>query len=65
MRPNDIDRSGPTWVFIPERHKTEHHGKSRFIVIGPRAQQILAPYLERDPMDYCFMVEESFTKTAI
>lgn len=59
MRPNDIDRSKEVWMFIPKRHKTEHHGKSRAIAIGPRAQQILSPYMDRDPMDYCFKVSES------
>lgn len=60
MRPNDIDRSGTTWMFLPERHKTEHHGKSRVIAIGPRAQKVLLPLLDRDQMEYCFKVEESF-----
>jgi len=59
MRPGDIDQSNEFWLFIPERHKTEHHGKARKIVIGPRAQAILAPFLNRDPSDYCFSAVET------
>lgn len=58
MRPTDIEPMGDVWVYIPERHKTEHHGKRRAIVIGPRAQAILTPYLTRDLLDYCFKPAE-------
>ncbi|MFV0443957.1 MAG: tyrosine-type recombinase/integrase, partial [Planctomycetaceae bacterium] len=44
VRPCDIDRSGPVWKFIPQRHKTEHHGKERAVFIGPRCQQLLTAY---------------------
>jgi len=46
MRPNDIDRRrDDVWIYTPEHHKTEHHGKSRTIYIGPNARAILAPWL--------------------
>jgi integrase len=48
LRTIDIDRSGETWTYIPERHKTEHHGKVREIIIGPRAQKILKPFFRTD-----------------
>jgi len=54
FRPIDIDRSAAIWKFIPRRHKTEHQGRKRVIWIGPQAQEILSPYLERDPRVYCF-----------
>lgn len=47
MRAGEIDRSGPVWVYRPGSHKTEHHGKGRAIPIGPRAQAILAPRIDR------------------
>ncbi len=44
IRPRDVDRSDPAcWVYRPGSHKTEHHGRERVIVIGPRAQEVLAP----------------------
>ena len=54
LRPCDIDRSGDVWWYVPEKHKTQHHGKQRTIAIGPRAQAVLMPYLLRAPEDYCF-----------
>ncbi len=54
VRPCDIDRSGEVWIYRPESHKTEHHGKERPIAIGPRGQEILLRYLVRDAQTYCF-----------
>ena len=54
MKPVDIDRSGEIWLYVPERHKTSHHGKQRAIVIDPQAQEILKSYLDREPDEYCF-----------
>jgi integrase len=48
LRTIDIDRSGETWTYIPERHKTEHHDKDREIIIGPRAQAILSSWFRTD-----------------
>ncbi len=53
MRPCDIDRSGEIWTYRPESHKTEHKGRSRTIYIGPKAQEILRPYLFGDDLP-CF-----------
>lgn len=54
LRPCDLDRSGDVWVYTPSRHKTESHDKDRRIYIGPKAQEILRPYLLRADTDYCF-----------
>lgn len=59
IRPYDIDRSKKEWCYRPASHKTQHHGKSRQIFLGPKAQAILAPYIERDEMAYCFSPSES------
>jgi integrase len=45
MRTIDLDTAGKVWTYTPESHKTEHHGKSRQIHLGPRAQAILRPWL--------------------
>src|SRR5690606_25462094 len=50
------------WLYIPAEHKTEHHGKARTILIGPRAQAVLRPYLLRPPEQYCFVPSESESK---
>ncbi|HUT09048.1 MAG TPA: site-specific integrase, partial [Thermoguttaceae bacterium] len=62
VRPCDIDRTGDVWVFRPESHKTEHHGRERLIFIGPKAQAILRPYLLRPAEAYCFSPAESVKK---
>jgi integrase len=59
MRPCDIDRGGDVWVYRPPRHKTAHHGFERKVFIGPRAQQVLAPFLLRDRHTYCFSPVEA------
>ncbi len=61
MRPCDIDRTGEVWVYTPMKHKTEHHGKSREILIGPKAQAILLRYLARDAEAFCFRPGDSAT----
>jgi len=59
IRPRDIDRSDPAcWVYRPESHKTEHHGRERVIPIGPKAQEVLRPWLDRAPDAYCFSPAE-------
>jgi integrase len=54
VRPQDVNCEGAVWLFTPHSHKTEHHGKRRVIPIGPKAQDILRPYLLRSADSYCF-----------
>lgn len=59
LRPCDVDRSGDVWLFRPAKHKRSHAGGTLLIPLGPRAQAVLGPYLERDPEAYCFSPRES------
>lgn len=59
LRPCDLDRSSDVWVYTPSEHKTEHHEKDRVIAIGPKAQALLKPYLQRKPEAFCFSPAES------
>lgn len=59
LRPIDIDRSKTVWRYIPASHKTEHQGRQRVIFVGPQAQEIILPYLERGLESYCFSPRES------
>lgn len=54
LRPCDIDREDDVWAYRPESHKTQHRGRERVIFIGPQAQRILQPYLDRPAGGYCF-----------
>jgi integrase len=58
LRPVDLDRSDQVWIYRPQSHKTEHHGKQRQIPLGPKAQAILRPYLLRPAETYCFSPAE-------
>lgn len=59
MRPGDINRTADPLEYIPGSHKTEHHDKTRVIFIGPKAQQILLPYLLRAADAHCFSPREA------
>jgi integrase len=54
MRSGDIEMSGRVWRYIPQRHKTEHHDKGREVFIGPKAQEVLRPWLRTDLAAYLF-----------
>jgi len=59
LRPCDVDREGGIWLYRPESHKTEHHGRERRIFLGPKAQEVLSPFLLRAPSSYCFSPAEA------
>lgn len=47
MRVCDINRDVQPWRYVPPHHKTEHKSKQRIIMIGPKAQELLKPWIER------------------
>jgi len=59
LRPMDIDREtyAPSWTASPVEHKTAYMEKHRMIPLGPKARQILAPYLLRD-QDCCLFTPQ-------
>jgi integrase len=59
MRTCDLDMSGKLWTYSPERHKAEHHGKERRIPLGPKAQELLKPWLRTEMMAYLFSPKEA------
>jgi integrase len=61
LRPCDIAQTGEVWVCRP-KHKMEYRGTVLEVFLGPKAQAILKPYLERDPQAYCFSPRESEAK---
>jgi len=54
LRPCDVDTSGDVWSYRRESHKTAHHGRERTIMVGPKAQDVLRPYLLLEKTAYCF-----------
>lgn len=54
MRGCDVDAKGGVWYYRPGRHKTVLHGKVREVPLGPRARDVLRPWLRPDPAEYLF-----------
>jgi integrase len=59
LRPMDVNRSGGIWEYRPSSHKTQHYERSRIVFLGPQAQSVLSPYLERPAHTFCFSPAES------
>jgi integrase len=67
VRPLDLDTGNPScWVYRPGsdqgehgQHKTAHHDHERLVLIGPRAQEVLRPYLGTKLDAYCFSPAEA------
>jgi integrase len=59
MRLSDIDRSEEIWIYSPVQHKNRWRGKRRRIYLGPQAQALLGPYLNRPTEQYLFSPREA------
>ncbi len=60
LRPADVRlEADGTAVYVPRSHKTQHHGKTRTIILGPRALQALRPFLDRPADQHCFRPVET------
>lgn len=59
MRPADVDRKGKVWIYRPASHKTQHHGFSKAVAVGPKAQAVLKKYLTRPAGAFCFSPAEA------
>lgn len=54
VRTCDIDTTGELWVYKPMRHKNLFRGHDRQIYLGPRAQEIIRPFLKLDTQAFIF-----------
>jgi hypothetical protein len=66
MRGIDLETGGRVWVHCPGsdqgpegEHKTAHHAHERTILIGPRALEVLKPWLKTDLTAYLFSPREA------
>jgi len=62
IRPCDIDRTVTPWQYTPMFHKTQEHDIARVIPIGPKAREILTPFLDRAATAFCFSPIEAEAK---
>jgi integrase len=61
MRAIDLDMTGKVWLYRPGsdhgphgEHKTAWRGHSRIVALGPRAQELIKPFLGTDLQAYLF-----------
>jgi len=54
MRAGEIDTGGDVWLYRPSQHKTRHRGKARVVALGPRAREIVKPFLTLDTQAFLF-----------
>jgi integrase len=66
MRGIDLDTTGEVWVYRPGSdqgpngsHKTAWRGHTRTVLIGPRAQEVLKPWLRLSLTEYLFQPREA------
>jgi len=50
LRPIDIDRKGPVWMVRLDQHKGAYLGHERCLYLGPKAQEIVKPFLLDRPL---------------
>lgn len=77
LTPAEVHRAGPVrvvgrgwvdvgtlgcWLYAPASHKTDRLGHGRYVTLGPQAQAVLLPYLNRDPAACCFSPREDYAK---
>lgn len=59
MRTCDLNTQGNVWEYRPASHKTQHHGHAKVIFLGPRAQEVLRPWLKTDLQAFLFSPAEA------
>jgi integrase len=59
MRPSDLDRTSKTWIYRPSDHKMQYRDIEKIVPLGPLAQALIQPFLERAPDAFLFSARES------
>ena len=59
LRVCDLDRTTEIWTYRPQKHKTSYLGVAKEIYLGPQAQALLQPFLNRPEECYVFSPREA------
>jgi integrase len=54
MRAINLNMTGPVWTYRPHKHKNQHRGLERIIYLGPKAQEVIRPFLTTNLEAYLF-----------
>jgi integrase len=60
MRPCDIDMTDEIWTYEASDHKNRWRGHRKLVPLGPKAQAIIAPFLNRNKDLYLFSPREAW-----
>jgi hypothetical protein len=58
LRGYDLDTTGRLWTYKPATHKNEHHEHDHTIYLGPRAQEVVKPFLKTNTQAYLFSPDD-------
>ncbi len=59
MRRCDIDTKTDVWIYAPDSHKGRWRGHHRTIPLGPQAQELIAPFMNRSDDAFLFSPAEA------
>jgi integrase len=59
MRACDIDMSAEVWLYEPADHKNRWRGHRRIVALGPKAQEVVKPFLKLATEAYLFSPQEA------
>jgi integrase len=59
MRLELIDRSSDVWIYAPDKHKNKWRGHRRCVPLGPKAQKVIQPFMQRDASKHLFSPQEA------
>jgi integrase len=64
MRRCDIDTKTDVWIYAPDSHKGRWRGHHRTIPLGPQAQELIEPFMNRSDDAYSCFHRPRLTSTA-
>jgi hypothetical protein len=59
IRTHEVDTSGEVLLYQLRHHKMAYFDRRKVIMLGPKAQEVLGPWLGRDSETYCFVPAEA------
>jgi integrase len=54
LRACEINMARKVWMYTPHHHKTSYRGHVRQVYLGPKAQDVIRPFLRMDTAAYLF-----------
>ena len=65
IRMGEINQSTEVWIYSPSSHKNSWRGRDRTIPFGPKAQEVIRPFIKSDPCAFLFSPQEAEAQRSI